>query len=169
MAPNAAVTTTHAVTVDARPDQVYPWIVQLGVNRGGMYSLEWVENLMGLRVKNADSIHPEWQSLQVGDLVRFTPEDYFLNPGPGLWVKQMEQDSVLVFCFGMENTPPDPCTQTWQFVMTPQADGATRLVLRSQSVGGTGVAGVFGKLFQGLWFIMERAMLLGIQQRAEQL
>jgi hypothetical protein len=161
--------TTRGVTVKATPAQIYPWIVQLGVDRGGMYSLLWVENLIGLHVENADSIHEEWQNLQVGDLVRFTPKDYFLNPGPGLWVKQMEKDHALVFCFGMETEMPDPCTDTWQFVLSPQADGTTRLILRGQSATGAGMSASAGKVFQGLTFIMERAMLLGIRDRAEQL
>jgi hypothetical protein len=169
LVPNASVTTTRAITVQAAPAQIYPWIVQLGVDRGGMYSIEWIENLMGLRVKNADRIREEWQNLQVGDLVRFTPKDYFLNPGPGLWVKQMVQNRVIVFCFGMETELPDPCTQTWQFILEPQMDGATRLVLRGQTVGNTGVGAFFGKLFQGPTFIMERAMLQMLKQRAEQL
>jgi hypothetical protein len=157
------------VTVKATPAQIYPWIVQLGVDRGGMYSVEWIENLLGLKVKTADRIHEEWQNLQVGDLVRFTPEDYILNPGPGLWVKQMEQDRFIVFCFGMETEPPDPCTNTWQFVLVPQDGSTTRLILRGQNVGSAGVGAFFAKLFQGAWFIMERAMLLGIQERAEHL
>ncbi|MBX2998061.1 MAG: hypothetical protein KF893_06075 [Caldilineaceae bacterium] len=166
---NAGFITTRAVTVRATPAQIYPWLVQLGVDRGGMYSLLWVENLMGLHVKNTDRIHEEWQNLQVGDLVRFTPEDYFLNPGPSLWVKQMEKDHALVFCFGMETEMPDRCTDTWQFVLTPQADGTTRLILRSQSAAGEGMSASAGKIFQGLTFIMERAMLLNIRERAEQL
>jgi hypothetical protein len=166
---DAGLVTTRAVTVQATPAQIYPWLVQLGVDRGGMYSLLWVENLMGLHVKNADRIHEEWQTLQVGDLVRFTPEEYFLNPGPGLWVKQMEREQALVFCFGMETEMPDPCTDTWQFVLTPQADGTTRLILRSQSAAGAGMSASAGKVFQGLTFIMERSMLLGIRERAEQL
>jgi hypothetical protein len=166
---DAGLVTTRAVTVGATPAQIYPWLVQLGVDRGGMYSLLWVENLMGLHVQNADRIHEEWQNLQVGDLVRFTPEDYFLNPGPGLWAKQMEKDQALVFCFGMETEMPDPCTDTWQFVLTPQADETTRLLLRSQSAADAGMNASAGKVFQGLTFIMERAMLLNIRDRAEQL
>ena len=48
LVPNASLITTRAITVQATPAQIYPWIVQLGVDRGGMYSLLWVENLMGL-------------------------------------------------------------------------------------------------------------------------
>lgn len=169
LVPNSAVTTTRAVTVKATPAQIYPWIVQLGVDRGGMYSLEWVENLMGLKVKNADHIHPEWQSIQVGDLIRFTPEDYLLNPGPGLWVEQMETDKTVVFCFGMENERPEPCTNTWQFILEAQADGTTRLILRGQNIGASGIGAFASRLFQGPAFVMERQMLLGIKERAEQL
>lgn len=162
-------TTTHVVTVEATPEQIYPWLIQLGVDRGGMYSYTSIESILGLHVTNAERIHPEWQHLKVGDLVRFTPEDYFLNPGPGLWVQQMEPPHVLVFAFGMETQMPEPVTVTWQFVLRPQDDGSTRLILRGQNDVGSGIAAALAKLGAGPWFIMERQMLWGIKERAERM
>lgn len=52
---NAWLTITRAVTVNASPAEIYPWIVQMGVDRSSVYSLLWVENLMGLRVKDASA------------------------------------------------------------------------------------------------------------------
>ena len=63
------VSSTHAVTIQAPLSKVWPWLVQIGQGRGGFYSYEFVENAMGLRIENADRILPEWQNLQVGDVV----------------------------------------------------------------------------------------------------
>ena len=66
LVPIASAITNRAVTVNAAPEQIYPWLVQLGVDRGGMYSVLFVENLMGLHVTNAETIHPEWQTARRG-------------------------------------------------------------------------------------------------------
>lgn len=164
--------TTKAITIQATPDEIWPWIMQLGVDRGGMYSYLWVENwLMRLNVQNSDEIRPEWQTLQVGDFLRFTPKDFALNPGPGLYVKQIEPNYALTGCFGLENSPPD-CNNaaTWQFVLVPQADGATRLILRSQTAGiNSPTAVAAAKLAQAFQFYMERKMLLTLKARGEML
>lgn len=170
LVPVAGAVTNRAVTVNAAPEAIYPWIVQLGVDRGGMYSVLFVENLMGLHVTNADTIHPEWQTLAVGDFVRFTPKEYVLNPGPGLWVREMEAPNALVFCFGLETINPEPCTMTWQFVLDPQADGSTRLLLRSRTAAsGNALLDAAGQVAVGPVFIMEQRMLETLKQRAESL
>jgi hypothetical protein len=74
LVPTPAFVTTKAVTINAPPEAIYHWLLQLGVDRGGMYSYLWVENwLLRLNVQNSDELRPEWQQLQVGDFVRFTP------------------------------------------------------------------------------------------------
>jgi hypothetical protein len=162
-----ATQTTKAITIQASPEQVWAWLVQLGVDRGGMYSYDGLENLLGLKVKSTDSIHPEWQGLTTGDFIRFTPPDYFIEPGPGVWVVLMQEEFFLVGCFGVEDQMPQPCTGTWQFVLSPRPDGATRLILRSRGVASPGLGGQMNRLFSLISFGMERKMLLGIQERAE--
>lgn len=170
LVPMTSAITNRAVTVNATPEQIYPWIVQLGVDRGGMYSVLFVENLMGLHVANAETIHPEWQNLAVGDFVRFTPKEYALNPGPGVWVREIEAPHTLVFCFGLETINPEPCTMTWQFTLEPQSDGSTRLLLRSRSAAtGSSIADAAMTLATGPVFIMEQRMLETLKQRAESL
>jgi hypothetical protein len=167
-----ALVTTKAISIQARPEQIWPWLVQLGVDRGGMYSYLWVENwLLHLNVENSDVIRPEWQELQVGDFIRFTPKDFALNPGPGLYVMAMEPNYALIGCFGMESRVVE-CSEsaTWQFVLEPQADNSTRLLLRSRTAGTPKVVAVgTGKIASAFQFYMERKMLLGIQERAEAL
>lgn len=168
LVPQPVFVTTKAVTIHAPPEAIWPWLVQLGVDRGGMYSYLWVENwLLRLNVTNTEEIRPEWQQIAVGDFLRFTPKEYPLNPGPGLYVKQIEPNRALVACFGMENTPPD-CTYIWQFLLAPQPDGSTRLILRGTQPAATSwLANAGAKVVQTFPFYMERKMLLTLKERAE--
>ena len=172
LAPNPAFVATKAVTIHAPTEAVWPWLVQLGVDRGGMYSYLWVENwLLRLGVENSDTIRPEWQALQVGDFIRFTPPDYALNPGPGLYVMAMEPNRALIGCFGLEDGPPE-CAQggTWQFVLVPVDEGTTRLLLRGRGPSsGSVLADAGGKVAHVFQFYMERKMLLEVKERAERL
>ena len=164
LVPNANIQTTKGLTIEAAPEDIYPWLLQLGVDRGGMYSYDWLENLFGLNVHTVDAIVPEYQNVQVGDFWRFTPKDYVLNPGPGLFVKELRPNAAVLLCFGMENKPDDTCIDTWQFVLEPQADGTTRLLLRSRMAMEQEMP---VKLTYFIQFIMERKMLLEIRERAE--
>src|SRR5690606_5720018 len=68
--------TTRAITIRAPSSAVWPWLVQMGQGRGGLYSYQKPENLARCDMHNADRIHPEWQNLAAGDKVRFGPEPY---------------------------------------------------------------------------------------------
>jgi uncharacterized protein YndB with AHSA1/START domain len=137
----------HAVTIDAPVEEVWPWLAQLGQDRGGFYSYEWLENLAGCDMKNADHIHPEWQHRELGETVH-------LHPAGGLTVSVFEPGRAL----GLEG---------WgTFALEPIGAGRTRLIVR----GGVprGVAAVaYGVLMEIPHFLMERRMLLGIKERAE--
>jgi hypothetical protein len=67
---NADVVSTRAITIEAPPEAVWPWLVQMGSGRAGAYTYDWIENLFGLEMRSADTIHPEWQNLSVGDVTR---------------------------------------------------------------------------------------------------
>lgn len=159
---DAPLQTTRAITIRATGDEIYPWLVQMGVGRAGLYSYEWLENLIGLKVENADRVHPEWQDTQPGDFMRYTPLDYPIAPGPGMWVEAMEPGRALVTCNGLEDGRPETCTSSITYVLQQQADGTTRLIVRDRFVGG-GPA----KLWQAIPFIMERGQLLGLRHVIE--
>lgn len=162
---NPNLRSTKGITIQAPPEAIYPWLLQIGVDRGGMYSYDWLENLFGLKVHTTDRIVPEYQRAQVGDFWRFTPQDYVLNPGPGLYVRELQPNAAVLLCFGMEGKPHEPCIDSWQFVLQPQADGSTRLLLRSNMA----IAQELPiKLTYFVQFIMERKMLLTLRNRAEQ-
>lgn len=156
--------TTKALTIRAAPEAIYPWLLQLGVDRGGMYSYDWLENLFGLKVHSVERIVPEYQAVSVGDFWRFTPQDYPLRPGPGLNVRELQPDRAVILCFGMENRVEEACVDSWQFVLEPQNDGSTRLLLRSRMAFEQTLP---IKLTYFVQFLMERKMLLEIRDRAE--
>ena len=66
---------TEAVWIDASPSAVWPWLLQMGQDRGSLYS-EALANLIGLRFHNADRVDPGWQQLAVGDVVRLAPQGW---------------------------------------------------------------------------------------------
>ncbi len=64
---------THGVQIDATPEQVWRWTAQVGADRAGFYSYQWLENLVGCELRNADAVHPEWE-LKVGDALLLHPK-----------------------------------------------------------------------------------------------
>src|SRR4051794_20501588 len=64
---NAALEVQHAVTVDAPPEAVWAWLVQLGQDRGGFYSYDWLERAFGVDIRNVNEIRNEWQDRKAGD------------------------------------------------------------------------------------------------------
>jgi hypothetical protein len=162
--------TTHAVTIHAPTDSVWPWLVQMGQGRGGLYSYDWLENLLGLQIHSADRVVPELQDLQVGDVVRMVPEG--MQPELAYSVLRLEAPRLLVlgalssredaFAAGM----PFPC---WTFALRPTDQGDTRLVVRFQSDFEPTLLGLLANkhALMPVHFVMERRMLLGIKERAE--
>lgn len=168
LVPQAANQATRAITIAAPPEKIWPWLLQNGVDRGGMYSYDWLENLFGLHVHTIPYIDPQFQDLKAGDFVRFTPRDFFMKDGPGYWVQGLDAPHALLACMGMSNKPEGtlvgrPCVSTWQFVLQPLPGGSTRLLLRSR----TPTSAPAEKLFNLIDFIMGRKMLLNLRAYAE--
>jgi hypothetical protein len=68
--PDARYVTTRAVTIDAPPERIWPWLVQMGQDRAGFYTHNWVERLLRSGIPDDHAVHPEWQTLAVDDLMR---------------------------------------------------------------------------------------------------
>ena len=147
LVPGPAVQSTRAVTIDAPVDAVWPWLAQVGQDRGGFYSYESLENLAGCHMHNADEIHPEWQQRRPGETV-------YLHPLTGLPVARFEPGRVLAL-------------QNWgAFVLEPLGGECTRLIARGRVP--RGAASIFNALLMEIpHFAMERKMLLEIKRRAE--
>jgi hypothetical protein len=153
---------TRAITIRAEAAAVWPWIAQLGQGRGGFYSYDALENLVGCDIHSADHIVPEWQTIAVGDEVRLHPEG-------GLEVASVDPGSALVLrgAVPMGATPP-PYDFTWAFVVRDAAGGGSRLIVRERYGYLNGWAPLLVEPVSWVSFLMSRRMLLGIRDRAEQ-
>ena len=141
-------------------------MVQIGHARGGLYSYDWAENLVGCDLHSADAVLPEHQTLHRGDLVRMGPEGY-----PTFSVAEVAPPHHLVLVSADTHTgrptagDGPPFGISWQWVLDPAGAG-TRLVSRQRLTYPPGQTAMWS-VVQPLAFIMERKMLLGIKQRAE--
>jgi hypothetical protein len=170
LVPRPDLASTRAVTIAAPPSTVWPWLVQIGHGRGGLYSFDALENLVGCDLHSADRVLPDQQHLEVGDLVRAGPEGY-----PSWCVVRCETARALVL---VATTPgedprtldldgPESTRSTWQWVLEPTADGTgTRLLSRTRT-SFPRTTSVLWHLLEPVTFVMERRMLLGIRERAE--
>ena len=156
---------TWAVTIEAPPERVWPWLVQMGQDRAGFYTYEWFENgLLRLNIHNLDRIVPEWQNITVGDRMWFYPEIYPIKPRSGPRIVAIEPNRVLLLCHQVTDDATT-CPGTWQFVLEAGGENATRLMLRARS--GPSPTTWFDILAEPAYFLMTRGMMLGIKRRAE--
>ena len=152
------IVSTRAVWIDAPAGDIWPWLVQMGPGRAGAYTYDWIENLFGLGMHSADRILPQFQDLKVGDAQRLGKR------GPVLRVSVLEPEQALVL-------RSDDGNWIWAFILVPEGTG-TRLISRNRiAVPGAprAVRALNTYLMEPGSLIMERKMLLGIKQRAEQL
>ncbi|WP_037603549.1 hypothetical protein [Streptacidiphilus rugosus] len=156
--PTAPLVTTRAVTVDAPPSAIWPWLLQMGPGRGGAYTYDWIENLMGLDMHSADRIIPEFQELKPGDTMPLGAN------GPVMEVAELDPEKALVF-FSQDGA------WVWSFGLHPQGD-ATRLISRNriQPPDPSPLYRLFSLyVMEPGSLVMERRMLLGVKSRAESL
>ena len=124
---SAQHTCTRAIDVAAAGPDVWQWVVQFGLGRAGFYSYELFERLIGIPVKNVESVVQEFQSLSVGDEIRLHPT------APGIPVGLLEAGEYV--CYGSldesgeSNSKPDP-GRSWSMYILPTSPNSSRLVLR---------------------------------------
>jgi hypothetical protein len=184
LVPGAAAVDTRAITIDAPPEAVWPWLVQMGYGRAGWYSYDKLD----MKGRSADEILPEYQALAVGDMV---PTD----PGGGFVVRVLEPGRALVLGIDeeilarrdasgnvgleapglaasgtfMKAAVPPEFRASWAFVLEPIDGGRTRLIERFRAWFGasTPISPAMGPLLDLGVFVMVRRQLLGIRERAE--
>lgn len=154
-----ALRTTRGITVAAPPAAIWPWLVQIGEDRGGFYSYDWLERLVGTHIHNADTVHPEWQNVKVGDTV-WLARRYGRNASQVVAAVKPQSHLVLMSRPDFDRVQRgEKADASWAFYLRPQ-NGATRLLAR-------GTGGVAGMAFFDIpHFVMERGMLRGIRERA---
>jgi hypothetical protein len=151
---------TNAITIDRPAAQVWPWVLQLGQGRGGLYSYSWLENAVGCDVHSADRILPRFQQpLRVGDKVvrmcRYAPHNPVAAfiPGRAL-VLGATSDSAEALGAGRP-------TSTWAFVVQPVDGDTSRLIVRSRDHK-------MATRIQGpIQYVMQRRTMVGIKERVE--
>ncbi|MFG1605220.1 SRPBCC family protein [Actinoplanes sp. NPDC049265] len=152
----ADMISTRAITIDVPPERVWPWLVQMGSGRGGAYTYDWIENLFGLGMHSADRILPEFQNLDVGDVLPMGQN------GPGMRVEVCEPGRALAF-------RSEDGQWVWSFTLTPEG-GGTRLVSRNriaETGASTGRRLADRLIMEPGSLVMERKMLRGIRDRAQ--
>ncbi|MBI4319910.1 MAG: hypothetical protein HY675_15585 [Chloroflexi bacterium] len=144
---------TRAVTVAARPEDIWPWLVQIGFGRAGWYSYDWIDNFGR---PSAGRIIPELQGLKVGDLVPLGPGDV-----AGFWVKALEPNRWMLWGDKKGEV-------TWFWGLYPQEDGSTRLIARVRMQYNWASLGMLFNIPVDVGdIVMMRKCLLGIKERAE--
>jgi hypothetical protein len=158
---DADLIATRAITIAAPTDRVWPWLAQLGQGRGGFYSYDFLENLVGCNIHSADRIVAEWQDIELGDEVR-------LAPLVGLRVAALERGRSVVLRGGIPigNRAP-PYDFTWAFVLQSRPDQSTRLLVRERYAYSQPWARLIVEPAEAVSFVMSQKMLRGIKNRAE--
>ncbi len=156
----AHLTATRAITIRTTAMHVWPWLAQLGQGRGGFYSYDRLENLIGCDMHSADHIAPQWQSIVVGDDVR-------LHPDVGLVVAEVEPGRVLVLRGGVPiGGASAPYDFTWAFVLREGPDETTRLLVRERYSYSRWWSGLLVEPVELVSAVMSQRMLRGIRDRA---
>jgi hypothetical protein len=145
---------TRAISIDAPPGAIWPWIAQLGPSpRGGAYTYDWIENLLGLDMHSVDRVLPEFQNPKVGDTI-----DYGSNR---MRIERVEPEHVLAW-------RSEDGNWVWTFILAEQG-GETRLISRNRFRLPTLSARIGMVPMEPASLVMERKMLRGIKQRAERM
>ena len=142
---------TRAVTIETTPEEIWPWLVQIGYRRAGFYSYDFLDND---GIPSAERILPEYQTLKAGDLIPLTR-------AANVRVAELEPPQFMVLVFEVEGTWSNA---TWAWGLYPVDASHTRLVTRLRAKA----TGIPPQIFLDLGeIIMMRKCMLGIKRRAE--
>ena len=147
---NPTFNATRSVTIDARPEEIWPWLVQMGYGKAGFYSHDRLDNA---GIPSAKEIIPEYQSLQVGDLIPLTSASH-------IRVESLQPNHFLLLVYGSESRP----ILTWVWGLYPTDQEQTRMVVRLRWHQDHTGERIMTRLFE---IIMMKKHILGIKKRAE--
>lgn len=144
---------TRGVTVRAKPEDIWPWLVQIGIKRAGWYSYDWIDNLGRA---SAERIIPEFQYLAIGDLIPMSPDGKL-----GLWAKDIEPNEWMLWWDKKGDV-------TWFWGLYPFDDSRTRLITRVRiHYNWLSPSLIFDLLLDVGDIVMMRKCMLGIKRRAQ--
>jgi hypothetical protein len=149
---NADGLATRAIEIDAPASTVWPWIAQMGpAPRGGAYTYDWIENLLGVNMYSVDRVLAEFQQPKIGDTIALGKNR--------MRIERVEPEHVLAW-------RSEDGNWVWAFVLRPSGT-ATRLISRNRYRLPRLVDRIGMAPMEPASLLMERKMLLGIKQRAE--
>jgi hypothetical protein len=167
---------TQSITIEASPEAIWPWLVQMGCLRGGWYSYDWLDNA---GVRSASAVIPEWQNINEGDAFPATPgrDGYFyvvsVKPLHHLILGGcFDLDSNQAFDVRIDPLPSNYFRTAWAFVLEPQTSNVTRLITRARAdYQATKMVAPYMRslLTRPVHFLMQRKQLINLRQRAENL
>ena len=151
---NPTFNATRAVTIKAQPEEIWPWIVQYGYKRAGMYCYDWFDND---GVPSAERIVPEYQDLKVGDLIPLSSVMY-------VKVAELDSNRSMLWVFPEGSGPWT--NSTWAWELYQESAQHTRLLTRLRVHTDSAISRVMLDFFE---IVMMRKSMLGIKQRAERI
>lgn len=167
--PGAVRATTRALTIDAPAAAVWPWLAQLGQDRGGFYSYELLEDLVGCEMPRADRILPDAQQWRPGDSLWMYPPAKLDGLGSAPLLAAVPGRALAFGTWPPGAAHTGPPQGSWAFILEPVDAGTTRLLVRGRgSAAARPLAWAFDRgVFEPVHFVMERRMMEGIRRLAE--
>lgn len=167
--PNASASETRVISIQASADHVWPWLAQLGQDRGGFYSFDLLENLVGCDMPVDDALKPDRQQWELGDRLWMYPPNK--AGGAGFATLRVYQPGR-VLGFGTRRVGTalsEPEDGSWSFELVPTGTDSTRLFVRGRGAPHRSLWGeAFDRaIFEPLHFVMEKRMMLGLRDLAE--
>jgi len=157
--PDAQLVVTRARDIAAPPERVWPWLVQMGAGRGGFYSYDSLERLIGMKTESAEAVLSEHQALKVGDTISF-------GPWQNAYATATTVDCPNVLAMRLRDSAQSPFDWSWSFVVSATG-GGSRLIVRARYRWERRALGPAVRALDLGDAIMTRRMLKGIAERAE--
>ena len=160
---------TRAISIAAPVDFVWPWLAQLGQDRGGFYSYDVLENLVGCEMPTIDVRHPDKQQWQLGDKLWMYPKEKAGGAGFATLRAYVPGRALGFAARSFGTSLGEPENGSWSMVLVPVSANTTRLLVRGRGAPGRSLLGAtFDRaIFEPIHFVMERRMMVGIKQLTE--
>ena len=159
---------TRAITIERPIDRVWPWLAQLGQDRGGFYSFDLLENLAGCQMPTDDLLRPDRQAWALSDRLWMYPPDKAGGIGFAV-LREYDPGRALAFGTHVPGAPMTIDTGSWSFVLGAVDPQTTRLIVRSKAEPSLTWSGrAFDRVvFSPMHFVMERRTMIGLKDVAE--